>query len=400
MKLKRQDRKQIMKGANKTKSIIFLIVSILASFNVGSVLSEDSKFNSSVANKFTEIFPELEEGLDLVDQQNQLPESAWFGEDKESVQDDLNDLLDQVLEQLDIEDVAGYRQQIRESQAEIKSSQKKIAKYKREQVTAPKATTLGLNTLPGFVTKEGFQQKIDYEKDRISQNKSKIKVLQSQFQEYLESAGLKFAPDEFQLLLHTVNGEDFVDLKVTFETVKSLSTQLASLTRESGEDVATAKKYFGVYTVLLRILDRVQKNFVSDIDQKHIPKVEEYIDAANKNISQAEAGIEGGGDRFILKQNIESNKLTLRALNLYRSYLETQRQSVYELNELLQKDIITADSTYNTVSLAAQVVDLLRTGIGKFDILMSLDVPNMQGFENADIRKEIMELTSRMQEEE
>ena len=83
---------------------------------------------------------------------------------------------------------------------------------------------------------------------------------------------------------------------------------------------------------------------------------------------------------------------------MYKDYLGSQRRTVEELNAMLQRDMLTADSTYNTVSLAAEVVDLLQTGINNFELLMSLDVPMIEGFENEMLRREIVELTARMKD--
>lgn len=341
----------------------------------------------------------MESALDVIEEQRELPDKTWIGRDKRSAQKDLNVLLDEVIDAFDIEDVRSFRSDISEAREKIKASRELIAEYRRERIRAPADTTLGMDGLPFFVTKKGYDDKIAAEEKKIRRYQKFITSTKKDFISTLKKLGIKVSGEEFEVLSNTVNGDEFIDLKVAFETVRSLTVQLEKLTQESGEDIETAKKYFGMYTVLLRILDRLQTKFVEDIDEKHLPKLKDFTRQAEKNISEAESAIEEGGNRLVLEQNIKSNQLTLKALDLYVSYLQSQRADVIELNSVLQSDILTADSTYNTVALANQVVTLLRTGIKNYESLMKLNAPSLLGFENKDLRREIVELTQKMRDQ-
>jgi hypothetical protein len=348
---------------------------------------------------FVRIYPNMESALDVIEEQRELPDKTWIGRDKRSAQKDLNVLLDEVIDAFDIEDVRSFRSDISEAREKIKASRELIAEYRRERIRAPADTTLGMDGLPFFVTKKGYDDKIAAEEKKIRRYQKFITSTKKDFISTLKKLGIKVSGEEFEVLSNTVNGDEFIDLKVAFETVRSLTVQLEKLTQESGEDIETAKKYFGMYTVLLRILDRLQTKFVEDIDEKHLPKLKDFTRQAEKNISEAESAIEEGGNRLVLEQNIKSNQLTLKALDLYVSYLQSQRADVIELNSVLQSDILTADSTYNTVALANQVVTLLRTGIKNYESLMKLNAPSLLGFENKDLRREIVELTQKMRDQ-
>ena len=342
------------------------------------------------------VLPLLDKGLSDVEEQHRLPKSAWLRADKKSKQKEINELLDDAVDALQIEAVKSYREEVKQAEKSIQKSQARIAKYQQEKLGASEEAVLGISDLSFYVNKEGYEQRIKDEQENIKKQRKKVQETRNAFYQHLKSIGVELSEDDFSLLLNTVNGEEFLDLKLVFDQVKALTLQLEKLTEESDEDVQQARRYFGMYTVLLRVLDRAQKTFLEDIDAVHLPKIAEFKKEAEGNIREAEEGLESGGDRMILKKNIESNKLTIEALALYEEYLESQRTNIEGLNKLLTKDILTADNTYKTVSLATQVVDLLRTGIRNYELLLRLEPPNLKAFENKELRGEIRKLTEMM----
>lgn len=345
---------------------------------------------------FPDLYPRLEEGLELVDEQKELPESAWFRKDKAEQQEEINELLDEAVRALELPEVREYRKQIADAEEALRESQEKIAEYRRLRVAAPRDAVLGMDQLPLYVTKKGYEEKIEEEFQKVEELSEEIARTQQDFLDQVQRVGIELSPEQFETLLSTVNGDDFLDMAIAFESIRGLTEHLQKLTRESGEDVKTARRYYGMYTVLLRILDFMQRSFLEEIEEEHLPQLRVFEVAARDNIEEAREAIRSGGDEAVLEQNIESNKLTIEALHLYRSYLKKQRKQILERNKQIQAQILTADNTYNTVRLASEVVSLLQRGIKNFEALNRLEPPDLAQFESKELQREFAKLTELM----
>ncbi|MFQ5639861.1 MAG: hypothetical protein ACE5IR_17925 [bacterium] len=355
----------------------------------------DSSFNKV----FEQVFPKLNGALDRVDKHKDLPRSAWFSEDQGSNVKEIRKLLDEMIEILGISDINGYRQEISSLEQNIQESKEKIVEYNQKKITAPKDSFFGLHDIPFRVTKKGYQNRVEGQYELIDEYEKRIEDIGSQLAAELSKIGLALTGEQLDLLLSSVVGNDMISMSIVFNNVREITIELEKLTNESGENVDAARRYYGVYTVLLRVLDRMQKKFIDDVDRKYIPTIEKYLGEAKRNIAEAKAAIsKGQGNREILENNIAANKLTQKASQVYRSHLDEQRKYVQELNEALADDIFTAENTYKTVSLSSNVIAMLRVGIQEFEALINLKIPEIRIFENQDMKVEFRKLTNRMKE--
>ena len=380
--------------------LVFALLHVQPVMAVDEDTTEIKEADSS-GEMLSALLRKLDKGLDLIEEQKTLSESAgWFRADKTSKQKEIDALLDEAIALLEIPEIGHYRQDIAYSEKKVARSRERIATYRRAQLTAPISPVLGMEQVPGFVTKAGYDTKIEHENENIDRHTDFIKETRIDFLAQIRSIGVFLTDEQFEVLLSTVNGDDFIDMALAFETVKGVTAQLQTLTQDSGEDVKTAKKYYGMYTVLLRILDHMQNKFILDIDEDSLPTLDDYELRARVNIQEAEDAIRAGGNSDVLRQNIDSNELTVRALQLYRQYLIGQREEISAKNAELKLQMLAADNTYNTVMLAAQVVSLLKTGIKNFDTLSALEPPELSGFENQELRDEFLRLSGIMEAEQ
>jgi len=149
--------------------------------------------------------------------------------------------------------------------------------------------------------------------------------------------------------------------------------------------------------VMIHVMDRIQKTFVRDINEKHIPKLTEFASQADQNIEHARALIKiDGGDPQLLDANIASNELTRETANLYIEYLQRNADLIAAENKRAQKNLATAINTYDTVKLSSDVAALMNTGRRDFETLMKLQVPALREFSNEAIRKEFQRMTSEL----
>ncbi|MDG2220280.1 MAG: hypothetical protein P8L85_02810 [Rubripirellula sp.] len=372
-------------------------VGITGEVTVVSVVSREER----LGDLFESVLPILDDARELVDQHAELPDSSRipFTTDKQSNTAAINQLLDQAIDVLEISEVSDYRQQIRDAKSAIAASHAEIADCQRQRVSAPWAKNQSQidQYNPFESSKETLDQLIDEERAEIERQEKLLVKLKLSFAKELSKIGVQVDEQGAESLLSSVSGDDIVSMAVVFDNVKNMTTQLQELTDESGEALDVAKRYYGMYVVMVHVMDRIQKSFIRDINEKHIPRLDEFAEQAKVNIEQAQKLIDiDGGDVEILESNIASNELTRNTAKLYVTYLQRNAELIATENERAQKNLATAINTYDTVKLSSEVAAHMNSGRRDLETLMNLEIPALREFDNQAIRKEFQRMTTEL----
>jgi len=343
------------------------------------------------------VLPTLESTVELVDRHDVLPEKTInpFDHDQASNQSSIDKLLDDAIEALEVAKVTEYRNQIRETQQEVRVSKRRIAEYKRKQFgAAPKSELTKFQRVTLVKSREDYDDLIKEENEANEERARELVSLKAEFVKELKNIGLDIDDAGVDALLGAVSGDEFISMLTVFRNIKSITKQLQTLTDDSGESMDVAKRYYGMYVVLVQTMDRLQMTFVNEIETVHIPKLYEYSAKAQDNIDEANELIEsGGGDAGVLEGNIESNRLTQTAAEIYIDYLRKSARVVSRENGQTKKNLATAQNTYKTVRLSGEVATLMRTGRQNFESLMQLELPKIRDFGNEAVKKEFSRMT-------
>jgi hypothetical protein len=363
--------------------------------------SNADRFGKRIGQLFESVLPTLDQARELVDRHAGLPDYSRvpFKPDKQSNSAQINELLDEAIEILGVSEVSDYRQRIRDANSAIATSHANIADYRLQRVSASWAKDQSqLDKVNPFeLSKEALDQNIVDENAEIERQAQLLVELKQTFADELSKIGVKVDEDGVESLLSSVSGDDIVTMAVVFDNIKNVTTQLQELTEQSGEALDVSKRYYGMYVVMIHVMDRIQKTFVRDINEKHIPKLTEFASQADQNIEHARALIKiDGGDPQLLDANIASNQLTRETANLYIEYLQRNADLIAAENKRAQKNLATAINTYDTVKLSSDVAALMNTGRRDFETLMKLEVPALREFSNEAIRKEFQRMTSEL----
>ena len=363
---------------------------------------------SAAQNKASELWekmlPKFRTALELKDKQDKLPESSFFGKDKQSNQDEVNQLLDEAVGILITSDTQTYRLKIQSLEKDIQEAKKKIVEFEEKRISAP-------STKPAWKawenSKDDYTSKIKDQKERIANDEKEIDSIKESIRTELKGLGLDVNSDQVDFLLSTVVGDNVIQVIVAFNNVRALTIELEQLMVQSGENVETARRYYGMYTVLLEILDRMYQQVLQDIDLKYVPQIQGGKNEKRKNVQgiipktekltketarlmQKDASKK---NQEILSANLRAQKLTLDAAKLYLSYLAKQRADIAAAKQKLAPDLAAARNTYETVKVSSELVAMMRSGQNLFDTLKSLQVPELRVFENLEMKKEFEKLT-------
>jgi len=335
-----------------------------------------------------------------------LPESHWLRRDQEGANRDIDDLLDDALEVMDVPEIVGMREDYRKLESRIGTEQQRIAELRERRMFAPDtdASTLSrftpTETLRSMTasTRGDFDKLIAAREANVEAYEEELEGLKRGMSESLAAIGLEMPPDQLELWLSSAIGDDVVSMGVVFRSIRTITLRLEELTRESGENLAVASRYYGMVVMLHRLVVSMQEAFVAKVDEDILPHLQAYRDEADAIIAQSRALIRSGGNRAGLESNIAANELTQRAIDLYLRIVNSQRAKVAEALEISEREHQVAINTFRTVRLSSNVADLIRDGLGTFDTLSDLQVPDTAEFQNEEIRQEFLLLTERLRE--
>jgi uncharacterized small protein (DUF1192 family) len=337
-----------------------------------------------------ELLPKLDETLSLEERQVELPESAWFGPDQASNRSKINGLLDDTVEILSTSPVQRFRDRIRILQTEIERARADIAGYRQRRVSAPADSAIQR-------TGTDYDRLIAERETDSRRLAAELQAVKGEFAAAVRSLGVELSDEQVEFLLSTVVGDNMVDLGVLFDNVKSVTAQLEQLVSQSGEDLASARRYYGMYVVLLRALHRMHVQIEESIGEQYLPQIDDIIARTQSLMAETRRlQKQSPGKLDLLAANLEAQQLTLEAAAVYRRYLSDQAEQVRRARDELDKDIAAAWNTFETVRVSGELVGLVRSSQRLLEGLMSRQVPALRPFENLELRREMEKLTEQL----
>lgn len=357
---------------------------------VSNTLSKDEENNFAIV--WQKITPKLTEISELETERQSLPTSAWFGRDQSDAQVSIDNLLDEAVGILGISETAHIRQQLAKKEQEIQQVRSKIAEYRQAKISAPPQSTWQ-------TTAQGYDDKIQQLEREIAQHQIQMDQLKTQFVQSLEKIGVRLTQTQLDVLMASVVGDDIIQSSIVYANVQQISEQLMILTEESGEDVDISRRYYGMYTVLLKILLHMQTQFIQQVEQRYLPEIEAIISnvqTVGNNTQQLLTNATEAKRRQHLEANLAAQALTLKTAHLYHQHLQEQRAKMERARQKTRSDLAIAQNTFETVTLSGELVNLLRTSQDTFNLLLNIEVPELLVFDNTQMKQEFASLTQKL----
>ncbi|MBK1720905.1 hypothetical protein [Thiocystis violacea] len=351
-----------------------------------TLFTEQEDFN----RVWKSVVPTLDEALILEERQADLPEKSWFGADQRSNRGEIDALLDEAVDILTISPALNNRDRIQALQDEILTARTDIADYRQKRVSAPTESTIKK-------TVADYDDLIAAREADIARAAEQITQLKHEFGQELRGMGLELSDEQLEFLLSTVVGDTMVDLGILFDNVKSITLQLEELVEQSGEDLQNARRYYGLYVVLLKSLNRMHLKIEEAIGERYLPQIDGIIAQAQSLAGETQRLLRESPDKQdLLNANLEAQQLTIQAAGVYRQYLQDQAKQVEKARLELDKDIAAAWNTYETVRVSGELVGLVRSSQQLLEGLMNRQIPTLRPFENLEMQREIQQLTQRL----
>lgn len=337
------------------------------------------------------IIPEVEKIRELEDRHESLPRFALFRTDKGENRKQIDDLLDEAVDILGVSPAAETRKKIAELEDANREDEESISRMREKRIAAPEEALL-------TDTVADLKAKIRKVEDTIARRGVVIDDLKGSFGDELKSVGLDVSREQLDFLLSTVVGDNVIEISIAFHNVKMITDQLEKLTSESLESIQLARRYYGMYTVLLDTLLYAYDEALLEIDEGYLPEIETIRSRTKLLMKKTEKLVSGApkAHRSALRSNLESQAFTMRAANLYRDYLEEQRKGLRDARKRLERDAELAMNTYETVQLSGDLLTVMSSSEELFNLLFDLQVPDLRPFENLELRREFEKMTTKL----
>ena len=355
-----------------------------------------------------EVIDTLEESIPFLDEEINLPDDSFFGKDKDDVREEIDDFLDELFVMLELSKVVELRETYGEIEKKINSENNKLSELKREQVFAPAESESSLSkivpdskytdSIKEFIaeTKGDYEKIIQIKKKNIKGYENELDKIAVGISEALYEKNITMDPEQLKVWLSSAIGDDILSMSVVFSHIKDITIQLEELTASSGENLAYAKKYYGMVVMLHKLIVYMQKRFIADVENNIKPKLRQFSKEANSNLKEARKLYKKNKNNQILKSNIDASKITIKAINLYLKIVSSQQGKIKKALRISREQEKVAINTYKTVKLSSMVSALINNGLKTFDTLSKLQIPDMAKFENKEIQEQFRKLTSRM----
>jgi hypothetical protein len=358
--------------------------------------SETKVYESAKQRRFHAIWEDVIEKLDQglrIDQKIQkAPDYALIGEDKKSLQGDLDALLDELIALILNEGVRDYRGEIRATQEKIASLEGAILSYREKRVSAPDTSAL-------YTTRTEYSEKIANTKEEIALLRRQIVTSKMAMRKEFSEQGIEITAEQMDILLSRVDGDDIIRMVLVMDVLGQITEQLSDIMQESHEELSHAKKYYGMHMVLLGLVVYIQDQLIEKIENLYLPKITAIIDETQAMLYQTDQMISSEENlqrRNIYYQNYTSQQLTLETAMLYQKNLIDQQKQIQEAISVSKKNLALSKNTYQTVTLSQDLHEIISDSQLMMQEVMRLQMPTIIPFENLQIQHKYKELTEKI----
>jgi len=347
-------------------------------------------------NIWMDIKDKLVEGTKLYEKKEKAPDKTWIiGKDKSDYQEDIDEVLNEIIEALIDDDLLQYKDEIAQIEDEIAKKEEQLSEFREERVGAPKESSL-------HTTKAQYDKKIKDILDEIAILKNKKRIVYKKLKSDFKRVGVKLNDKQIDIILDRVDGDDIIQMSLVMDVLKQITAQILDLMQESGEDLAQAKRYYGMHLVSLALVVHIQQKYIDRVNNIYIPRLDKLIEQSKKIIEKTEIAIDketSSSRRKVYESNLKAQKLTLKVAYLYKKHLEEAKNSVKRAQITAKKNLDLAENTYATVSLSSGLYDLIKENEAMLNRISQIQMPQIVPFKNLQIQKKYKELTKKLLEE-
>lgn len=157
--------------------------------------------------------------------------------------------------------------------------------------------------------------------------------------------------------------------------------------KHTNEDLKISKKYYAIFIGLLELQMYIQNSYsqnsyIKTATSNYLPKLLEMKAAAKKNYQRIPTP--------------SSQELIIKVIDIYIKILEEEIAGVRKAMSLRQSRHALATNTLNTVTISAELSNLIKRNDKLYLDIIDLQATDLIGLSNLEMKKEFQRLTDRL----
>ncbi len=331
--------------------------------------------------------------LNIEEEKVDLKKNDWpWKRDRRDADRQANKLILNALDALEISGLTEAREAYAEIEEDILEAQKEIAELQEKRISAPEKST------SWFFSKTRRQLN-----SRISTLKNDLGNYEQQQQELLEqlrreyaNIGIEIKPEQVRFYLSSISGDDIMGLSAVFHNVKQLNQKLEEMMRETPDNMASVKRYYGLHVVMIKAIIVAHDRMVSHIDERYIPRLNELREDNRDAAKQTRKLLENAdpGQRAVLQASQRTQEMTARAIDLYQKHLIDLRARVEQSLVPLEKRYAVAMNAYQTIRVASDLVSEMKACLKDLSSLQDMHLPDLLPVNDVALEQKFAEITN------
>ncbi len=370
------------------RSIAIYVVHVCLGLTMSSVAEVPSERMAAcreyVSDKWDKLSKLMGRAIDLRDELPSLPRSSWLFRDQVSQQGKIDDLLDDARNILLSKSAQDILEQVQKLEEKIKGVESDISEANKEMVLHPDR-------------RRKCEKRINELTLHRNELRRNLLSLKREVTTELRSWGITVPDTALEPFFKSVTCNSIIDNAVIAGNIAAVVKNLEAMMQV---DEDNARRYYGMYMVLLDVQIRCYRDFIAQCDGVWSVRLDTAI---NKIQYDHLVANEGAADpRFSATQrdqynrNRRTNETYLRAVRAYRENLERQRNAVAAKMWETERMREVALNTYETLGNAALLRDMMHTSAEAFEAVMKLDLPDLASFNDAAIVSEFEGITKQL----
>ena len=343
----------------------------------------DSKVN--IEQKFYELRLFVDDLTELKEKEREAPNFALLSKTKKDYRIKMDEVLKELEPILFDGEVMGYSTKIRKAQTQIKVLQSEIFDLKEKKLFAD------------LDDKDEFDGKITKRVKGVKSLETLIGKLEYDLMKKFHRLGIDLSIEQVRVVTKRVDGDDLAHTLAVFDITRQISSKLAELMENADYDPEYARRYYGIYVVMAEMVLYSQRVYAKRINEIYLVALDQLERDIQDAISFAEQSIskqKNEANVKILKQNIESNKFSNEVVDMYREILLAQEKNLKKAMKDSKNNVDVAYSTFDTVTISSNLVNLIDTTQDEFNKVMNMQIPQIVPFENKILEERFVDISN------
>ncbi len=381
----RDGKKMMQAGIGRRALCLVGLLTLVAAVRAEIPSERLESCRAYVADKWGKLCKVAGKASDLRDELPSLPASAWFSRDRKDQAEDIADLLDEARDLLLSASAKDILKQIHRLDGKIRDLGADLAEANRERVLNPGK-------------REKYTKQIEDLTARRDALRREQAVLKRKVLDELRSWGLDVPEASMEPFFAAVTCDTIIENAIVAANVVAVVKSLEEMMQG---DLDNARRYYGMYVVMLDLQLRCCERFIRECEGVWIARVDDVIGKVRSDRAFAErktkaTAVYSEAERQAFAHNVELNDVTLRAATAYRACLLRQRDAVAAKAARIGRTRDVAMNTYETISNAVNLRDVLRANAHAFEAVMRLDFPPLVSFGDEALAAEFRGITDRI----